>query len=55
MKYRGILALEKRAPTDMPHFKYMLNYGGELGRWTLEEAVAEWRSRGWDELREEND
>ena len=55
MKYRGILDLEKRAPTDMPHFKYMLNYGGELGRWTLEEAVAEWRNRGWDELREEND
>lgn len=51
MKYRSILDLTKRADSTDPDFNYELNYGGEIGRWTLTEAVTEWRRRGWDKLK----
>lgn len=41
MKYRGIYKLHKRLEGEGAE-KYRLNYYGELGRWTLEEAYANW-------------
>ena len=41
MKYRGVYKLHKRL--DGPeHGGYRLNYYGELGKWNLAEAYAEW-------------
>lgn len=51
MKYRGVLELQKRSKAKDENFNYELNYGGSIGRWTLMEAVAEWRRKGWDKLR----
>ena len=38
MKYRGLFDLQSRKPG-------MLNYAGDLGRWTLQEGLAEWLKR----------
>lgn len=51
MKYRGCLELSKRSESTDPDWKFELQYGGDVGRWTLTEAVAEWRRRGWDDLK----
>lgn len=53
MKYRGLLDLSKRSDSTDPDFAYELQYGGTIGRWTLTEAVAEWRKRGWDTVKGE--
>ena len=47
MKYRGLLDLWKREPAKDSAFAYQCMYTGEMGKWTLAEAVAEWRKRGW--------
>lgn len=60
MKYRGVLRLLKRDenhalseewareidPTD-PYYgqRYQLQYGSEFGRWTLAEALADWKAK----------
>jgi hypothetical protein len=51
MKYRGLLTLTSRKDSADPDWAYELQYGGEVGKWTLKEAVAEWRRRGWDDVR----
>jgi hypothetical protein len=46
MKYRGLFKLLTRTendPTD--EFKFKLNYGAELGQWSLEEGLAMWRKK----------
>lgn len=45
MKYRGLLDLQKRAESTNPLFKFQLNYGSAIGRWTLAEALAEWKRK----------
>lgn len=44
MKYRGVFKLHKRIP-DQSVGGYKLNYYGELGKWSLEEAFREWQKR----------
>ncbi|MDQ8706718.1 hypothetical protein RCO28_30225 [Streptomyces sp. LHD-70] len=45
MKYRGLLHLNSRKDSDDPLYRYQLDYGGELGRWSLAEGFAQWRDR----------
>lgn len=47
MKYRGVLDLSKREDSEDPNFNYQLMYEGEIGSYTLDEALAEWRRKGW--------
>lgn len=51
MKYRSILSLSKRSDSADPDFAFELQYGGEVGRWTLTEAVAIWKEK-WGQLKD---
>lgn len=42
MKYRGLLRLNSRKDSVDPAYRYQLDYGSELGRWSLSEGFAEW-------------
>jgi hypothetical protein len=51
MKYRGLFELIKRTEATSPEriqaqegHRYMLQYGAALGRWTLAQGLADWRS-----------
>lgn len=52
MKYRGILDLSKRSDSKDPEFEFELKYDGELGRWTLAEALTMWKKK-WGQTRED--
>jgi hypothetical protein len=44
-KYRGLFKLTRRTETpDAPH-RYQLQYASPAGRWTLAEALAEWKEK----------
>lgn len=43
MKYRGILKLVTSQKDK--NGRYVLNYAGRFGEWTLDEALAEWKKR----------
>ncbi|WP_372407462.1 hypothetical protein [Streptomyces luteireticuli] len=45
MKYRGLLSLRSRKDSTDPAYRYQLDYGSELGRWSLADGFAEWRRR----------
>lgn len=45
MKYRGLLKLHSRKDSTDPAYRYQLDYGSELGRWSLEEGFAEWKRK----------
>jgi hypothetical protein len=50
MKYRGLLDLITRNEVtdspDLPNGKgWKLTYGGQLGRWTLAEGLANWHAK----------
>jgi hypothetical protein len=45
MKYRGLLRLNSRKDSTDPAYRYQLDYGSELGHWSLAEGFAEWRSK----------
>jgi hypothetical protein len=46
MKYRGLFRLISRAETEPnDEFTYKLNYAAELGQWSLDEALAQWRAK----------
>lgn len=45
MKYRGLFDLHARKDSVDPSFKYQLQYGRQIGTHTLEEAMAQWRSK----------
>ncbi|MFD3926484.1 hypothetical protein [Streptomyces sp. NPDC058614] len=45
MKYRGLLRLNSRKDSADPAYRYQLDYGSELGRWSLADGFAQWRSK----------
>lgn len=45
MKYRGLLRLNSRKDSTDPLYRYQLDYGSELGRWSLAEGYRQWRAR----------
>lgn len=45
MKYRGVLKLISRKQRDEDETRYMLNYGAEMGQWTLQEGLVLWKSK----------
>jgi len=46
MKYRGLFKLYSRKETpDDPQYTYMLNYISQMGRWTLDEGLKEWKRK----------
>ncbi|MFI5685839.1 hypothetical protein [Streptomyces sp. NPDC051636] len=45
MKYRGLLYLNSRKDSTDPAYRYQLDYGSELGRWSLAEGFAQWRNK----------
>ncbi|MDQ8706815.1 hypothetical protein RCO28_30740 [Streptomyces sp. LHD-70] len=45
MKYRGLLHLNSRKESTDPAYRYQLDYGAELGRWSLAEGYGRWRDR----------
>lgn len=45
MKYRGVLDCTKRTETPDGEHRYQLQYEGAFGRWTLAEALAEWKRK----------
>lgn len=51
MKYRGCLQMTSRKESTDPDWKFELQYGGTVGEMTLDEVVAEWRRRGWDDVK----
>jgi hypothetical protein len=51
MKYRSLFDLAAREPLKEGHFKYKLTYKSDAGRWTLDEALAEWKRR-WGQKKE---
>lgn len=44
MKYRGLLTLAKRVDSEDPNFRFQLTYNGDMGRWDLPGALAEWKT-----------
>ncbi|MFE7565449.1 hypothetical protein ACFU76_00555 [Streptomyces sp. NPDC057539] len=45
MKYRGLLRLNSRKDSADPAYRYQLDYGSQLGRWSLADGFAQWRSK----------
>ncbi|MGW3563068.1 putative antirestriction adenine methyltransferase [Streptomyces sp. NPDC000941] len=45
MKYRGLLRLTKRGPSNEGGWKYQLQYQGAMGEHTLAEALEKWAKR----------
>ncbi|WP_413787775.1 hypothetical protein [Streptomyces platensis] len=45
MKYRGLLRLTKRGPSNEDGWKFQLQYQGALGEHTLDEALETWAKR----------
>lgn len=45
MKYRGLLRLNSRKDSPDPLYRYQLDYGSELGRWSLAEGYRLWQSK----------
>lgn len=45
MKYRGVFRLLKRDEADDGHNKYKLQYGAEMGQWTLKEGFEIWKKK----------
>jgi hypothetical protein len=45
MKYRGLMRLTKRSPSNEDGWKYQLQYRGAIGEHTLAEALEKWAKR----------
>ncbi|MFE0190697.1 hypothetical protein [Streptomyces sp. NPDC058989] len=45
MKYRGLLRLEKRSPSNEDGWKFQLQYRGAMGEHTLAQALEKWAKR----------
>lgn len=45
MKYRGLFDLLGRRDSTDPDYAFQLQYGSEMGRWTLQEGYEEWQTR----------
>jgi hypothetical protein len=45
MKYRGLLRLHKRSPSNEDGWKFQLQYQGAMGQHTLAEALEMWAKR----------
>ncbi|MET8681926.1 hypothetical protein ABZW18_31190 [Streptomyces sp. NPDC004647] len=45
MKYRGLLRLTKRGPSNEDGWKFQLQYQGTMGEHTLDEALEKWAKR----------
>jgi len=52
MKYRGLLRLVKRSDSPDPLYKFQLQYAATLGEYTLQEALATWKKKHGDKVRE---
>lgn len=45
MKYRSLFRLLARRDSEDPLYRHQLNYGAELGRWTLAEGLETWLAK----------